>query len=185
MCWGPPAARRPKWLARCQSQGTGLTIQGTPEREREEERKGLWWNMAEVGMGAREPVLAQRGSGWTRTLLSCHILLNPSLSSIDIRDVLACTEASASTNLKTSTLSLHHIALFILSAWTLSWYGIFSCLFYLFTYLFLLFRAVPAAYGSSQARSHIGPAVAGHSHSNMESKLCLSPTPQLRAMQDP
>lgn len=39
MCWGPPAARRPKWLARCQSQGTGLTIQGTPERERER-RKG-------------------------------------------------------------------------------------------------------------------------------------------------
>ena len=122
---------------------------------------------------------------WTRTLLSCHILLNPSLSSIDIRDVLACTAASARTNLTTSTLSLHHIALFILSAWTLSWYGIFSCLFYLFTYLFLLFRAVPAAYGSSQAKSHIGPADAGHSHSNMEYKLCLWPTPQLRAMQDP
>ena len=42
-------------------------------------------------------------------------------------------------------------------------------LIYLFIYLFLLFRAVPAAYGSSQASGQIGAAAAGlhHSHSSM------------------
>ena len=51
---------------------------------------------------------------------------------------------------------------------------------------FLLFRAPPVAFGSSQARGQIG-AAAGlhHSHSNMESKLHLWPTPQVMAMPDP
>ena len=55
--------------------------------------------------------------------------------------------------------------------------------FYLFINLFLfcLFRAIPMAYGSSQARGWIGTAAAGlhHSHSNARSK------PQLRATPDP
>ena len=42
---------------------------------------------------------------------------------------------------------------------------------------FLLFRAAPGAYGSSQARGQIGAAVAGphHSHSDVGSKLSLRP----------
>jgi len=48
-------------------------------------------------------------------------------------------------------------------------------------------RAVPASYGSSQARGRIGAAAAGHSHnlSNARSQLHLQLTPQLAAMPDP
>ena len=51
----------------------------------------------------------------------------------------------------------------------------------------LLFRAEPAAYGSSQARGPIGVAAIGlyHNHSNIGSKLHLGPTPQLVAMPGP
>ena len=49
------------------------------------------------------------------------------------------------------------------------------------------FRAMPMAYGNSQARGQIGAAVAGlhHSHSNSESKPHLQPTPQLMTTLDP
>ena len=49
-----------------------------------------------------------------------------------------------------------------------------------------LFRAAPAAYGSSQASGEIGATAAGlhHSHSNTGSRLHLQPTPQLVAMPD-
>ena len=52
---------------------------------------------------------------------------------------------------------------------------------------FLLFRAAPIAYGSSQARGGIGAIAAGlcHSHSNKRSKPHLQPTPQLTATLDP
>ena len=55
----------------------------------------------------------------------------------------------------------------------------------LFCFGFLLFRAIPAAYGSFQARGQIGAAAAslGHSHSNAGSEL--QSTPQLTAMSDP
>ena len=58
---------------------------------------------------------------------------------------------------------------------------------YLFIYLFLLFRAKPTAYGSSQARGQIGAVAAGlhHSHSDAGSELRLRPTPQLMATPDP
>ena len=54
-------------------------------------------------------------------------------------------------------------------------------------FCFLLFRATPAAYGSSQARGCIGAAAAGprHSHSNVGSKPRLQPIPQLMATLDP
>ena len=50
----------------------------------------------------------------------------------------------------------------------------------------LLFRATPAAYGSSQARDQIGATAASlhHSHSNMGSEPHLQPTPQLMATPD-
>ena len=50
-----------------------------------------------------------------------------------------------------------------------------------------LFRATPAAYGSSQARGPIGATAAGlsHIHSNAESEPHLRPTPQLMAMPNP
>ena len=50
-----------------------------------------------------------------------------------------------------------------------------------------LFRAVRAAYGSSQARGQIGAAAASlhHSHSNARSEPHLSSTTQLTAMPDP
>ena len=52
---------------------------------------------------------------------------------------------------------------------------------------FCLFRAVPAAYGDSQARSLMGATAASlhHSHSNTRSKPCLRPTPQVTAMLSP
>ena len=63
---------------------------------------------------------------------------------------------------------------------------------YLFIYLFNLlsfvfFRAVPTAYGDSQARDLFRATAAGlhHSHSNTGSESHLQPTPQLAAMPDP
>ena len=55
------------------------------------------------------------------------------------------------------------------------------------SFLFLFFRAAPAAYGSSRARGLIGAIAAGlrHSHSNARSKPSLLPTPQLTATPDP
>ena len=54
-------------------------------------------------------------------------------------------------------------------------------------FFFLLFRAVPTAYGGSQARGRIRATPAGlpHSHCNSRSEPCLQPTPQLTAMPDP
>ena len=51
---------------------------------------------------------------------------------------------------------------------------------------FLLFRAAPAAYGSSQARGWIRAAAASlhHSHSDARAQLSRWPTPQLRATPD-
>jgi len=58
---------------------------------------------------------------------------------------------------------------------------------YFFLFLFLLFRAIPEAYGSSQARGQIGAAAAGlnHSHSHTGSEPHLRPTTQLTATLDP
>ena len=58
---------------------------------------------------------------------------------------------------------------------------------FLIFFFFLLFRAAPTAYGSSQARGRIRATAAGlcHSHNNAGSKPCLWPTPQLTAMLDP
>ena len=62
-----------------------------------------------------------------------------------------------------------------------------SQLFSLSLPLFLLFRAAPLAYGSSQARGHIGAVATGlhHSHSDTRSEPHLQPTPQLMATLDP
>ena len=56
-----------------------------------------------------------------------------------------------------------------------------------FIIIYLLFRAAPVAYGSSQARGQIRAIAAGlqHSHSNLGSELCLQPTPRFTAMLDP
>ena len=56
-----------------------------------------------------------------------------------------------------------------------------------FSFLFfLLFRAAPAAYGSSQTRGGIGAAAASlyHSHSNSRSEPRLRPAPQFMATLD-
>ena len=56
-----------------------------------------------------------------------------------------------------------------------------------FFFFFGLFRAIPMAYESSQARGQVRAVAAGlrHSHSNMGSKPHLQPTPQLTAVPDP
>ena len=61
-----------------------------------------------------------------------------------------------------------------------------SYVFYFFNF-FCLFRAIPAAYGDSQARRLIGATAASlcHSHSNARSKPHLWPLPQLMAVPDP
>ena len=56
------------------------------------------------------------------------------------------------------------------------------------SFFFGIFRAAPAAYGSSQASGLIGTTAAGlhHSHSNVGClRPCLQPTPQLTAAADP
>ena len=62
----------------------------------------------------------------------------------------------------------------------------FICLFVCLFLVICLFRAVPKAYGSSQARGPIGAEATSlhHNHSNARSKLCLWPTPQLMALPD-
>ena len=54
-------------------------------------------------------------------------------------------------------------------------------------FLFLFFRAIPVAYGSSQARGWITAVAAGlhHSHSNAKSKPQLQPILQLTKTLDP
>ena len=54
-------------------------------------------------------------------------------------------------------------------------------------FLFVFFRAAPAACGSSQAKGQIRAVPAGlhHSYSNTGSKLSLQRTPQFTAMLDP
>ena len=51
--------------------------------------------------------------------------------------------------------------------------------------MFLLFRAAPSAYGSSQARGQMGAATVGLRHSNSISQPYLQPTPQFTATLDP
>ena len=62
-----------------------------------------------------------------------------------------------------------------------------SHLEYLFIYLFVYFRTMGVAYGSSQARGWIGAAAAGHSHShrNTRSEPQLWPTSQVTTTPDP
>ena len=65
---------------------------------------------------------------------------------------------------------------------------IFSARIRLFVYfIFCIFRAVPKAYGDSQARGLIGAVAASlrQSHSNAGSEPNLQPTPQPMAMPDP
>ena len=58
---------------------------------------------------------------------------------------------------------------------------------YLFIFVFCLFRAIPVAYGGSQARGWIRTVATGlhHSHSNVGSEPHLWPIPQLTATLDP
>ena len=58
-----------------------------------------------------------------------------------------------------------------------------TILFIIIIFLAFIFRAVPVAYGGSQARGWIGAVAASlhHSHSNARSELRLQPTPQLIA----
>ena len=60
-------------------------------------------------------------------------------------------------------------------------------LFFMLSFFFLLFRAVSAAHGGSQARDQIGAVATGlhHSHSNTGSELHLRPMPRLMATLDP
>ena len=54
-------------------------------------------------------------------------------------------------------------------------------------YIFLHFRAAPAAYGGLQAKDLITATASGlyHSHSHAGSELRLRPTPQLTETLDP
>ena len=66
---------------------------------------------------------------------------------------------------------------------SLLWNTALDFVFYNLDFFFLLFRAAPAAYGSSQGRGPIGATAASlrHSNSNAGSELCLRTTPQLTA----
>ena len=56
-------------------------------------------------------------------------------------------------------------------------------LFVCLVFFFLLFRAAPVPYRSSQARGQIRATAVGHSHTGSE--LCLRPVPQLTTTWDP
>ena len=63
----------------------------------------------------------------------------------------------------------------------------FCLLYFLGLYFSSFFRAAPAAHGGSQARGRIRAIAASlyHNPSNVRSKPCLRPPPQLTAMTDP
>ena len=65
--------------------------------------------------------------------------------------------------------------------------SIFSDYILFIFWSFCLFRAIPTAYGGSQARGLIRAIAAGlrQGHSNTRSKPRLRPTPQLMATPDP
>ena len=69
----------------------------------------------------------------------------------------------------------------------LSWNFVGFLFFCCCCFVFCLFRGIPMAYGSSQARGQIRAIAAGlfHSHSNTDSKLLLRPIQQFTAMLDP
>ena len=62
-----------------------------------------------------------------------------------------------------------------------------TAMFFIDFTFFPLFRAMPTAYGSAQARGRIGAAAANqpHSHSNAGSEPCLQLTAQFMATRDP
>ena len=110
-------------------------------------------------------------------------------------DLVPCENNSTSGPSTLNTLSYWRTDLWLPRGWTGSLglvdanYYIYFFMFYfiyLFTY-FLLFRATPTTYRSSQTGGQIGSTVAGlsYSHSNMGSKPHLRPTPQLTVMPDP
>ena len=79
------------------------------------------------------------------------------------------------------------IELLLLLLFTYLGFYLHFTLFFIYLSIFLLFRAAPAADGSSQARGWIGAVAAGlhHSHGNTGSQLYLRPMPQLMATPDP
>jgi len=83
-------------------------------------------------------------------------------------------------------------SVYILYDWVIllyrrNWYKIVNQLTLIKKIFFLLFRAVPAAHGGSQARGQIRATAANlhHSYSNTVSEPPLRTTPQLIAMPDP
>ena len=59
--------------------------------------------------------------------------------------------------------------------------------FFVLFCFFAISWAALMAYGGSQARGQVGAIASGprQSHSNVESELCLQPTPQLTVTPDP
>ena len=98
------------------------------------------------------------------------------------------THASTCQDILPYFRKFHHNCCQLIPAYILLEVTTFLSFFYcsfLFIY-FLLFRAAPVAYGSSQAMGWIGAAAASlcHSHSTAGSELSLWPTPQLMAAPD-
>ena len=87
-----------------------------------------------------------------------------------------------------SSPALQNCALWQLPLNTCHW-GRRQAVRFSFDLFFVVFlsKAIPTAYGSSQARGRIGATDAGlhHSHSNIRSEPHLRPTPQLAATPDP
>ena len=78
--------------------------------------------------------------------------------------------------------ALHKLGVFLVCLFVLEGFFFLICGFLgvcLFVFVFCLLRAMPMAYGSSQARGWIRATAAGHSHSHPRSKLHLQPMPQL------
>ena len=71
------------------------------------------------------------------------------------------------------SMSIELLSIYLYLQFLSSVFCSFQCTFLNLFLPFLLFRAVPVAYGSSQARDQIGAASAGlcHSHNNAGSEL--------------
>ena len=110
---------------------------------------------------------------------------SPFLSLLHLPSSLILSSAMSTLLLYTSIECLLQLIMFFISKDN-SFFLKSNFLFLLIDWLIdCLFRAAPTAYGGFQARGSIGAVAVSVCHSNMGSKPCLRPTPQLTAMLDP
>ena len=157
----------------------------TPERIHQSLVSGRGWRV--ISLAATIPG-AKQGKGFKTAFSMASAWGRIWQSSCSSRKLFNCLWHQISLMLLASWSSFlcsivgYHSSILFFSFFFLSFFFLFF-----FFFFFCLFRAVPEAYGDSQARGRIGALAASlhHSHSNAQSELHLWPAPQLTSILDP